>query len=647
MARPPAKGTPPVTRTPASTATSTRPPVSVRTGRAAAAKEAAAKDAAASKDGSKDTARRPTLHPPPDRRVEPDAAAGPPPPKGALDEVERALSALDGRHHDAARAQRETQLSIAARRAAQEEAERQALAADKRATVLKVVFGLLAVGLLSGGGWYGNMRYRRTLAADAALAPLAQPFVAAGWKAFARPLWKPRDRTEVSVGANTCVLALASANPGNGHLVLDRPSGTLKADGSLAYCACKDEPIVLHTDGDPLGGVQLLYQDAVSLGGNSALAFVSPRPAALPIAETCAVDPLDAWLAAGHGVSAPNADALAPAARAPLEAAAWKLVASAPAGVPFAVVPGAADSCFVGLSSTPGEALSLREVGGGRPFHPAAGASLAIAWCTHAAQPVTVWRAGTGTIAVYRTPAGPLGGTLGLRERSPALGLGDLPVWVAPTERAWDASAPLYMSGIPTADITIPGDSRPVLHSRVVSLTIGSGHITPVPDELDRYLCTPSLEQNPPSALCVQSLALGWKPTGPEVVGIAESPLPFWMDVMSQVEDRHGLEVEQKLLSLSRRLAAQRFEATARAGVAEEKDGVEVMGQSGDDRVVAIGILSTPPWVLPYTDGVPWTLDGEPHSIDIGEGEDIHLTVKPWANVPPEVRRTVVFRHRK
>src|SRR5580693_1476060 len=66
----------------------------------------------------KDTPR-PSLRPPPSRPDEQEVA-GPPPPKTTLDEVERALSTLDGRHHDAAKAQRETQLAIAARRAAAE-----------------------------------------------------------------------------------------------------------------------------------------------------------------------------------------------------------------------------------------------------------------------------------------------------------------------------------------------------------------------------------------------------------------------------------------------------------------------------------------------------------------------------------------------
>ena len=77
MARPPTKGTGTTTRSPTGP-TSTRAPVSVRS----------------SPTGLKDTVNPPTLRPPPSR---PDAkeAVTPPPPKDTLDEVERALSALD------------------------------------------------------------------------------------------------------------------------------------------------------------------------------------------------------------------------------------------------------------------------------------------------------------------------------------------------------------------------------------------------------------------------------------------------------------------------------------------------------------------------------------------------------------------------
>ena len=88
---------------------------------------------------------------------------------GSLDEVERALSALDGRHENTARVQRETQAAIAAKRVAADAAERQAIAAEKRNGVLKVLGLIVGVAALVGGGGFGFQRYQRKVAADAAL----------------------------------------------------------------------------------------------------------------------------------------------------------------------------------------------------------------------------------------------------------------------------------------------------------------------------------------------------------------------------------------------------------------------------------------------------------------------------------------------
>jgi hypothetical protein len=523
--------------------------------------------------------------------------------------------------------------------------------------IVKILLGLVGLPALAGGGWYGYMRYQRKVAADAALAPLAAPYLASGWKTFSRPIWKSRHKAEAMIGANTCVIAIASTSPGSGKFVVERGGGgNLEGETSLAYCTCNDEKVVVHTQGNAPGGVQILYQEAVAVGGSSALPMLSPPPKSLPATAACPVDPLDAWLAAGKRSVPPSSAGLAVATKEALESHGWALAASAPSEVPFAVVPGAKESCFLATSTQAGEALTLRDVGGERPLHSVAGSTLAIGWCTHSLRPVTVWRTGAGAIVVYKTDATKLGGTLGLRENASGYGLGDVPTWVPASERGWDASGPLLLSGVPQADISFPTDGRALSQMRLVSLMLGSGHIAPVPDEKDRYLCVPPLDKNPSDALCVQSTGLGWKAAPGDPPGVAESPLPFWMDVMTQVEDHAGLVIEQQLLTLSRRLAAQHYEPTARAGVSEEKDGIEVAGRDGDDKVIAIGVLSTAPWVLPYSDGDAWSLDGEPHAVPIKPGEHLHLVAKlvappddakarPPVKIPPDLRHTVVFRH--
>jgi len=510
----------------------------------------------------------------------------------------------------------------------------------------RVTAAVTAVAVLAVAGWFTSVRYRNTVAADAALSALSSPYRTTGWRPFVRPLWAPRDRLELTVDAGTCVVALVTGIAPGGKLTIRRPGGTFEAVSSAGYCTCADEKTFVRSV-DPRGEVLVLTQDASAVGGSAALGFQKPKPATLRVGEACRVDALDTWIAAGHGVSPLDASALATTVRDAIVASGFTLVASAPAAAPFAVVPPAADACFLATSSTSGEALDLRVAGGEHPLHVAPGTALGIAWCTETAVPVTVSREGTGTVVVYKADAGRAVGTAGLREVAGRAGLGDVPIWVKPTEGGWDASAPLMAAGVLAKDITYPDDATAVPQGRAVSLTLGSASVAPTPNDPDKYACIPGLETNPRDALCVQSAPLRWSSKGGVRVGVAASPLPFWMDIMTHVEDRHGLAAELQLLTLSRKLRAQHYDATARADVIEEPTGIVVTGRAGDDRVIAVGLLSAAPWVLPYTDGEAWSLDsGEPRSIALAVGEAVHLVSLPPERVPPEVRRTVVFRHR-
>jgi len=572
-----------------------------------------------------------------------EVVVGTPAPKNELEEVEQALSLLDGRHHDTVRVQRENHQAAAAKRASYEAEAHAAASRHSRAMALRIFAGLLLVGAAATGGFYGYRFYEHAVTVDGALKSRAAPFVAGGWSALPRSMWHPRSREEVSVGGDTCILAVATAPLGK--LTIERWSGSLSAEGSVAWCSCGDEHAVVQSL-DPSAGVQILTQQARAVGGNLALPFLSPKPETLPAVEACQIDPLDTWLAAGRGISTPSDGQVAPTTRDGLKTRGFSLVASAPTGLPFAVVPAAADSCFIATSSIPGEELSLRVALGQRPMHIAPGTSLAIGWCTHLPLASTVFRTGKGDIAVYRANAGPLPGTFGLREAAARAGLGDVPTWVSRGERGWDASAPLLMSGILANDIATPTDARPLTKARVIGLTLQGGHVTPTPDEIDRYTCGPALDGHARGAVCVQSSPLGWFTAAGEPAGIAESPLPFWMDILTNVDGTPGLTLELQLLTLSRRLAREGYEPTARGGVTEDRDGVLIEGRPGDDRIIAVGMMRVAPWVLPYTDAAPWTLDGDPHSVALAAGQEVHLTVRPWPRIPADSRRTVVFRHR-
>jgi len=585
------------------------------------------------------------------RRPEDEEVVGSPNTLNSLEEVEQALSKLDGRHQNTVRVQRQTQEAIAAKRAAYEEEERRADSAERRGRILRVFLVVVLVAALGGGGIYGYLYYGRSTQAEAALARRTAPFLAAGWSALpagsltvrARSALRRRSQQEVSVGADTCILAVASAE--GGKVTVERSSGSFSAEGSAAWCTCGDEHAIVRS-ADQAGAVQVLTQGARIIGGNGALPFLVPRPATLPAIEACPMDPLDAWLAAGHGVSPMNDSEIAASVRDVLKDRGFSLVASAPSQVPFAVVPAVADSCFVATSSAAGEELSLRVALGQRPLHIAPGTSLGMGWCTQLPMAATVFRIGNGTVAVYRAAAAKVPGTFGLREVATRAGLGDVPTWVSRGERGWDASAPLIVSGIYPNDITVATNVRAITQARVVALTLEGGRVVPDPDEADRYRCSPTLDGHARGAICVQSSPLAWRTVSGEPAGIAESPLPFWMDVLTNVEGTEGLNIELALLSLSRRLAREGYEATARDGVSEEANGVTVVGRPGDDRIIAIGLTRVSPWVIAYSEGAPWGLDGEPHSIPLAGGQEIHLTTRPWLRIPVDSRRTVVFRHR-
>ncbi|MGH7285306.1 MAG: hypothetical protein ACRELY_27600, partial [Polyangiaceae bacterium] len=73
-----------------------------------------------------------------------------------------------------------------------------------------------------------------------------------------------------------------------------------------------------------------------------------------------------------------------------------------------------------------------------------------------------------------------------------------------------------------------------------------------------------------------------------------------------------------------------------------------VLGRAGEDSIVAVGAAPQAPWLVPYTDGAAWSIDGEPRVIPLAPG--VRITLKPSVgsagfNGGLESRRTIVFRH--
>ena len=113
------------------------------------------------------------------------------------------------------------------------------------------------------------------------------------------------------------------------------------------------------------------------------------------------------------------------------------------------------------------------------------------------------------------------------------------------------------------------------------------------------------------------------------------------MNAIASVKDPDLVPLELHLLEHAIRLSARGFEATVIEGVTETEDGVTILGRSGEDAIVAIGIWPAAPWVEPYG----WSLDNEPAITPLAKGARVHLTATDKTKAPLNARRTVVFRH--
>jgi hypothetical protein len=314
---------------------------------------------------------------------------------------------------------------------------------------------------------------------------------------------------------------------------------------------------------------------------------------------------------------------------------------------PFAVVDVPKASCLLALGDAASSKLGLRLKGGALALAPAAN----LAWCASAESTVVVQRDGSSEATILVAPAAPVGGVAGLREvaRSADLAL------VAGTpsgDEAWNAKQFLLASAMPEMLITTASTPEvgPEPDARVVALSFRTPGALSPELETDVYsYCEPSLGGPALDVFCIFSGAQKWRPASSEAVGgVARAKLPFWLYTMQAVSDPVALKGETRLFSLARRLKREGFEPTTLEATTELANGVEVSGRAGEDAIVAVGIAPAPPWVFPYTDGAPWSLDGAPRIIALKALAKITLSAAPHRTLPPKAtRRTVVFRRLK
>jgi hypothetical protein len=597
--------------------------------------------------------------PPPPSRKKP-APAGPPKPKGpeagkppaeALAEVERALSILHGRHPEAVRAERETQTALDKKRTAADAISASAALHERRVWLRRGTAGFVLAAVATTLAVLYSRHATRTAALTAALAPKIAPYVAAGFTNVPSSRFGG-DLLELSVEEPTCFVAIASRSSDDGSLHVDRPSGPLDGTDSVAWCTCGAErDSVRSATPDTRGGFAVLRVAAAEVGGDYGLYFLNPRPNLIAPPDECGSPSLDAWIEKGRAPVNP----ITPQANVPsiahLKDNGFTAVGGATSALPFAVVPLRAESCLLAWSTSPEDVLSLRIAGTERPISDAVHV---LGTCSEKAKSATVWRKGTGDLVAFRVGAARIGGSHGLREAAARLGFGKVTVWASDDDLGWDASSTLRASGVAAPEISVSTDGKAPAHTRLVALSI-DGAIVRADAKEDAWACEPPLGPTATDAVCVESLPIAWRATGPVgKAGIAESAFPFWVSGFGNVSDPGALRAVVSVLKLGRRLVAEGFEPTTLEGVTETPLGARVTGRAGDDAIVALTQAKQAPWVALCHRGDDSNLEIDVQtssespevtaSVPLSPGAQLDLLC-PLPGVELHDRKTVVFRH--
>jgi hypothetical protein len=462
------------------------------------------------------------------------------------------------------------------------------------------------------------------------MAPLVARFTQVGFDALPRASFAPQDRAEVTTVAGDCYAFVAA---GEAQMRIERPVGSAGAKGSAVVCTCASENVVVTSSGAPL---RALHIAGSALGGSRALPYRFDTPPQ-PIAgdDACAEDALAAF-ARDKRYAKQATDGAWLASHAAFASSGFTTLASASEKLPYAFVEPAASRCFVAA----GTELTLWAVGDQvqKPLH----GKGAIGWCAAKEASFVVERIGGGAITIVSAPSKRIGGMIGLREIASRGGVA-MTTWVRDEERGEIAADALRASVVPdpvvvgsqTIEAAQTKDVRVLVFSTATQESFTSS-------EAD-FRCAPALGE--PDALCVQLRALTWRPPPPGVVcGAAYGALPFWMSALAESHEPAAVDAELALVGFSRRMSARGFSPGVIEGVTERADSVEILGRSGDDAIVAVGLRPIAPYIHPYSDEVPWTIDdAEPRIIPLAGGARVSLPVKN-AQVPVEKRRTVVFR---
>lgn len=560
-------------------------------------------------------------------------------PDDALDEVERALSVLGGRHPETERLRREE-----AEARAKKQVELAALAAEDRKVELRrrvgisagAVVGVVAVVAL-------GVFVKTSLARRAVVERAVEPYRTMGFELVATSS-RASPRSVEGTVAPGCVLAIASEP--SAQLEVRRPSGTIKGPGPILFCICDSESVAASADLGESGGVALLRMDAAQVGGSRALPFAPGKAATTAKTDdACAEASFDAWLEAKRFPKAAPDDAwfAADPARKGLAAAGFTS-ALALGAEPFAAIEVPKGSCVVALPDAPGDPVTLRARGVGVVGGPEGGA---LGWCAEAETVVTVHHEGRGRVGAMIAPAARIGGLRGVREIGAAAGVRFASLSVQPADRGWDASMTLAASAVPEVTAATAPDVPRAPEARVVALSFGAPNALSAESEAEVFsYCEPALDASTLESVCVFSGRHQWSLASAEKVGgLARAKLPYWLSTFAGVGDPVALKGEVELLALARRLRREGFEPSVIEGITETPTGAQILGRSNEDAVVAVATQTSAPWVLPLSDGPPWTLGEAPRIVRLAPLEKVALAApRGLAPATGKARRTVVFR---
>ncbi len=577
-------------------------------------------------------------------RYVPKSPLPPPPsaPQGGLDEVERALSTLKGRHPEHERTERETR----------EAGEKQRLILERkraertRRAIRRALLVIVNAAVIGGAGWVGWKLFARAQGVRADLKPLEARWAARGFAELGSNMLTASPVLKVDAPGSSCFAAVSTSEA---PMRVRAGAATLEGSRAINWCACGPGLVSIEaTQGAVPVGLALLRIDARATGGILARANPTfPASAWIDGGQECADATLDGWIAERLWPK-PALDAAwltAAPARAALAHAGFRLVSALEPARPLGVVEAAAGDCMLAVS-TGDEELSLRVSGGQWLLTHAHGA---LAWCDSAAATTSVWREGASPVVVLEGSAAAVGGLLGVREVAEAARIHVAPgaTWLKDADLTWDVGLLLRASKL--SDVTqgsLPTEPATPT-TGVVALALAAGATVAEEPEGVLVACDPRLDSSAGQreSVCAHAAPVAWWRRSDVPASWAHAPVPLWLTLLEPHHEPDAIARIPELVALARRLGRDGFEPTMLEGVTELPEGVRIIGRAHEDAVVAVGLGPGPPWVFPYTDKVPWDMGDAPRVVALLPGSSVTLKASPPPSAPEAMRRTIVFRH--